>query len=160
MIISCILMKCKESFSFFVKLSLIFTSPPIWRTVINSEDIYSLIAFSLIVICSMPFIVVGFDQYTQAVLSLYSLMGSFLYRYIWSTVMSWRMWLRRRSSFTHFSDALTSTLALILVVPFCCLATHISGILWYTMKPIIDWTMNCGTDLAVVGSGNDWSKGS
>ena len=58
--------------SSFVNISamLIFPSMCLIDTVLSDTD--SLIAFSLIVICLRPFVVVDLDQHTQALLSLYT----------------------------------------------------------------------------------------
>ena len=64
------------SLSSFVNISamLIFPSICLMETVLLDTD--SLIAFSLIVICLRPLVVVDFDQQTHALLSLYTWMGS------------------------------------------------------------------------------------
>ena len=58
------------SFSSFVKMSamLIFPSMCLIDTVLSETD--SLIAFSLIVMCLRPFVVVDLDQHIHALLSL------------------------------------------------------------------------------------------
>ena len=60
------------SLSSFVKMSamLIFPSMCLIDTVLSDTD--SRIAFSLIVICLRPFVVVDLDQHTHALLSLYT----------------------------------------------------------------------------------------
>ena len=63
-------MKSCVSFSSFVKMSamLILPSMCFIDTVLSETD--SLIAFSLIVMCLRPFVVVDLDQQTHALLSL------------------------------------------------------------------------------------------
>ena len=58
------------SLSSFVKMSamLILPSMCLMDTVLSETD--SLMAFSLIVMCLRPFVVVDFDQHTHALLSL------------------------------------------------------------------------------------------
>ena len=98
-------MKSEVSFSSFVKMSAMLILPSMWlmETVLLDTD--SRIAFSLIVICLRPLVVVDLDQHTHALLSLYTCIGSLLGVYICAVPISVMMCWRRRSSLTHSSVA-------------------------------------------------------
>ena len=67
--------KCEESFISLVNISAKLVFPSMCKIFTNEESTLSLMAFSRIVMCLRPLVVLDLDQHTHALLSLYTLMG-------------------------------------------------------------------------------------
>ena len=124
-------------------------------TVLSATD--SRMAFSRIVMCRRPLVVVDLDQHTQALLSLKILMGDDVGRNICVVSVSWMMFCRRRMALTHSSVAYISASAELRAVTFCRQDTQWMGPLKRTMKPESDLVLKRGSSSGRVGSGRDWS---
>ena len=97
--------KVALSLSSLVKISAMLWRPAMcWMvTVLSATD--SRIAFSRMVMCLRPLVVIDLDQHTQALLSLKILMGDDVGRNMSEVSVSWMRFCRQRMALTHSSVA-------------------------------------------------------
>ena len=143
------------SLSSFVNMSAMLIFPSMWliETVLLETD--SLMAFSRIVICLRPFVVVDFDQHTHALLSLNTCMGSLSGIYMCFVPMSHIICCRRRSSLTHSSVAYISASAELRAVTFCLFETQWIGPFWMMINPDIERVIKDSSSCGLLASGID-----
>ena len=110
-IVSLIEVNVEVSLSSFVKISAMLCKPAmcLMQTVLSKTD--SRMAFSRMVMCRRPFVVVDFDQQTQALLSLKICIGDCVSRKMEAVAESVMRCCRRRMAFTHSSVAYISASA-------------------------------------------------